>query len=217
MAEPVEHRIDALAGEGANQRDAGRQAQHAGGQGDRAGNEVGKLVGHEVPPLAAAGLVGDQHEGTAARARHQPWAVEFLAREMGNASGHFLQRAVTGLRAIGHVDRVEPSQGDQHGVDMGMLRGALGIAAPSGNAFAHGVEAGNSGQSVFQPAGMFPRQTFASFAHRLCYSQRPCQTMQNSKGPRHEKGFKMRRDLMNCSQMNAERAFAPLRTGNCND
>ena len=69
LVEAVEQRIGVFAGECAQQREAGREAQRFGAARDRARDEIGQLLGEELPAFAAAGLVGDDHEAAAGAAR----------------------------------------------------------------------------------------------------------------------------------------------------
>ena len=87
LAEPVEHRIRRSP---ARPRATGRCAATGAGSrrsvGNRAGDEIGQLPGEQLPALAAAGFIGDQHEIAAARRAPPARARRVRARRNATAA-----------------------------------------------------------------------------------------------------------------------------------
>ena len=79
-----------------------------------------------------ADQAGEQQELPAAAARGQPRAVHFIGGEVLQPRRHFGQRRIPSRRAIGEVDRIEPPERDQHGVDLPAALQPLAQPRPRG-------------------------------------------------------------------------------------
>ena len=119
LGEAVEDLLGILVGEHPQQGETRAEAQGAGAALDRAGHDIGELLGEELPALAAAFLVGGHEKRAAPAARHQPWAIQLGIGEMHQAAGDFHQRAIAGGLAIGQIDGLETAETQHQRVDAG--------------------------------------------------------------------------------------------------
>ena len=101
LAEPVKHRFGTLLFHPAQQGNARREAQHCTGHRQGSRHHVCQLPGEQLPALATAGFIGNQHKGAATGARRQPWPFQFARGKMREPRRDFGQGCIPSGSAIG--------------------------------------------------------------------------------------------------------------------